>query len=160
MIENVTVSASQYPSFPGGKLPENGGKKRKEKERKANQNWRQMAQPSVEIMEEKNEQLERSLKVVYEHGFNIYALINRWKKQAIKKKYRNVRIPDEVLIEICNQYLRYQRTIFNQWGWFVTVLKSECEKFNARQVVVEHESYKRPGGMSLADILKQAGDQN
>lgn len=116
--------------------------------------WRNL---SVESMEKtKNEHLEHCLKTVYANGFNIYALINRWKKHAVKNKYRNLRIPDEVLISICNQYMRYQKTVVNQWGWFVTVLKAECEQFNARQIIAEHEEYKKPGVMSLADILKKA----
>lgn len=119
--------------------------------------WRNLSVGSMEKI--KNEHLEQCLKTVYSNGFNIYALINRWKKLAVKRKYRDLRIPDEVLITICNQYMQYRPRIISQWPWFITVLKAECEKYNARQVITEHEQYKTPGPVSLADLLKMASKQ-
>lgn len=100
----------------------------------------------------KNEQVELCLKTVTKLGFPIYALIGRYRKVSRLKP----EIPCEVIIRVCNQYVKYKDSIHNQWPWFLRVLKAETEQYMAEQNVRESAEFKKPGLLSLSEILKRA----
>jgi len=76
---------------------------------------------------------------VYSLGFNIYKLINRIKKQSVI--IRREGINDEVLIAICNSWLKNKSKIDNEWGWFLKAFREEMQKWRAKQH--ENESNQR-----------------
>ena len=90
---------------------------------------------------------------VYNQGFNIYQLINKFKKDAKWRKDEN--IPDEVLIKICEQYQKDKDGIRDPYPWFIKVLKMESSAFFAERHVEEGKKFKKQGIGRFADILKQ-----
>lgn len=90
---------------------------------------------------------------VYSQGFNIYQLINKFKKDAKWRKDEN--IPDEVLIRICQQYEKDKGIIRDPYPWFIKVLKMESSAFFAERHVEEGKKFKKQGIGRFADILKQ-----
>jgi len=90
---------------------------------------------------------------VYSQGFNIYQLINKFKKDVKWRKDEN--IPDEVLIRICQQYQKDKDGIRDPYPWFIKVLKMESAAFFAERHVEEGKKFKKQGIGRFADILKQ-----
>ena len=94
---------------------------------------------------------------VYNEGFNIYQLINKFKKDAKWRKDEN--IPDEVLISICEQYRKDKGRIREPYPWFIKVLKMESSAYFARMNVEQGDKFKKEGIGRMADILKQIQEQ-
>ena len=94
-----------------------------------------------------------ALEDVYKQGFNIYQLINKFKKDAKWRKDQN--IPDEVLIKICGQYQKDKDSIREPYPWFIKVLKMESASYFANKNIAEGERYKKEDAQSLAEILRQ-----
>jgi hypothetical protein len=94
---------------------------------------------------------------VYNEGFNIYQLINKFKKDAKWRKDEN--IPDEVLIKICEQYRKDKDRIREPYPWFIKVLKMESSAYFARANVEQGKKFKKEGIGRMADILKQIQEQ-
>lgn len=96
--------------------------------------------------------LQTLLTEVYK-DINIYALINKLKKDL--KWATGSQFPDEVLIGVCEQYLKDKSNIKDEWGWFVSVIKAESTKYYSAQSVKQGEAFKKePMAMSLKEIMK------
>jgi len=94
-----------------------------------------------------------ALDSVYNQGFNIYQLINKFKKDAKWRKDEN--IPDEVLIKICQQYQKDKGRISQPYPWFIKVLKMESSAYFARVNIERGNKFKKEGIGKMADILRQ-----
>ena len=88
---------------------------------------------------------------VYKNGLNIYALINRLKKQCkIPKDF-----PDEVIIEVCKEYQRYKKSIGNQWAWFTRVMVVKSREYFANKNIEESKKWdKRDTTFKIGDLFK------
>ena len=93
------------------------------------------------------------LKEVYKDGLNIYALINKLKKQL--KWSKDKKFPPEVLLKVCEQYTKDKDKITKQWPWFIKVIELETSQYFARQHIKQSEEYKK-GTMSLKEIFAMA----
>jgi len=98
-----------------------------------------------------------ALDSVYSQGFNIYQLINKFKKDAKWRKDEN--IPDDVLIKICQQYQKDKGRISQPYPWFIKVLKMESSAYFARGNIERSKKFKKEGIGKMADILKQIQEQ-
>lgn len=85
-------------------------------------------------------------------GFNIYALLGRFKKESKLKPD----IPDEVVMAICNEHVKYKDQIKNQWPWFLKVLTMKSHEYFANQNIREHEENKKQQPTLLAEIMRRA----
>jgi hypothetical protein len=94
---------------------------------------------------------------VYKQGFNIYQLINKFKKDAHWRKDDN--IPDEVLIKICEQYQKDKDDIRDPYPWFIKVLKMESASYFANKNIAANARFKKEGIGKMADILRHIQEQ-
>jgi len=94
-----------------------------------------------------------ALDSVYSQGFNIYQLINKFKKDA--KWCKDENIPDDVLIKICQQYQKDKGRISQPYPWFIKVLKMESSAYFARMNIKQSEKFKKESIGKMADILRQ-----
>lgn len=101
--------------------------------------------------------LKAVLDKVYKEGLNIYALINKMKKQTGWKQDQH--FPEGVLVRVCEQYHKDKIKIKKQWPWFCRVLIAETERYFADKNISEHKAIKQAGGMSLAQILNMAAQK-
>ena len=99
-----------------------------------------------------------ALDSVYGQGFNIYQLINKFKKDAKWRKHEN--IPDEVLLKICQQYEKDKGRISQPYPWFIKVLKMESAAYFANRNIAESAKFKKEGIGKMAEILKQMAGQD
>lgn len=90
---------------------------------------------------------------VYNQGFNIYQLINKFKKDAGWDKEQS--IPDEVLLKLCHQYQKDKARISQPYPWFIRVLKAESSAYFAKRSIEESNQFKSRGAQRLGDILNQ-----
>jgi hypothetical protein len=115
---------------------------------------------SIEGRSNKNKTTENKhksalLEQVYKDGFNIYALINKAKKQSnMAQDY-----PQEVIDAICKSYITNKATIKNQWGWFKKALYNESCRYFAKLNIKEAETFKQQSdfttiGQVIASIQK------
>jgi len=81
------------------------------------------------------------LRKLYDHGFNIYQLINRVKTRLKRKED----FPEQVLLGVCAAYWKEPAKITKPWPWFIRVLEAESAKWNANQQIQEHAEYKKEG---------------
>lgn len=99
----------------------------------------------------RSKECEQTCKNVYDRGFNIYMLINRMKKEL---KLR-VLIPDEVIIAVCDQYMKYEKSIKKQYPWFVKVFAEQSRIYFANRTVAESNQNKdAPMPQRMKQILK------
>lgn len=128
----------------------NEAKERKGKENKVN-NKNTASPTSSEVVLEKTD-CQKACDLVYQQGFNIYQLIGR----VNKERKSTVPIPDKVILGVCNQFMLSKPKIENHWAWFIRVLNSEIDKFNAERNEKEGESYKKDRNFvpAIADIMK------
>jgi hypothetical protein len=76
------------------------------------------------------------MKTVYKEGFNIYALLNKFKKEMMYE------LPDSVIEVVCKEYLKQKPVINNDWAWFVRVLRAKRDEAFAGKQIKEHEAVK------------------
>lgn len=97
----------------------------------------------------KNEHLDLACKTVCDSGMNIYCLIGHYRKRS---KYTG-QIPDDVIINVCNQYLNPHKPILNQWAWFVAALHRATQDYfhqqNKKQVEIPS---------TMKDLFKMMGN--
>lgn len=62
--------------------------------------------------------------------FPIYKFLGKLAKNKIK-------LPEEVIISICNSYLKNKVGIKDKWAWFMRTTKECWADYNARQNIVE-----------------------
>ena len=101
--------------------------------------------------------IKEALDSVYRQGFNIYQLINKFKKDAKWRKDEG--IPDEVLLKICEQYSKDKGRIGQPYPWFIKVLKMESAAYFANRNITESARFKKEGIGKMADILRQIQGQ-
>lgn len=97
------------------------------------------------------------LDAVYSQGFNIYQLINKFKKDTKWRSDEN--IPDEVLIKICEQYQKDKDGIRDPYPWFIKVLAMESQAYFANKNIEDARRFKEQGIGKMADILRQIQEQ-
>ena len=99
--------------------------------------------------------LKEELRRVHDSGLNIYALINRTKREL--RAYKS-HIPDQVLLKVCEHYWFEKNNIRRAFPWFIKVLKMEWMAYNANAQIQMNEKIKREynsieGIEALASIL-------
>lgn len=77
-------------------------------------------------------------KIAKAHGFNIYALMNRFYKQS----KLNRRLPEEVLLGILNSYWQNKDRVKDPWPYFITTLKERSAQHFAKENEREHKKIK------------------
>ena len=77
------------------------------------------------------------LKIVYNEGFNVYQLIHRVKHKLGWAKDR--KFPEEVILNLCKQYLKDRKKIRNEWVWFVKVLGEKSAEYYAQKNIDENK---------------------
>lgn len=99
-----------------------------------------------------NNLLITELRNVFKSGLNIYALIERMKKQLGWSKDRQ--FPDEVLLKVCHSYEQGKDKIENDWAWFCAAIKKASEEYFAEQNIKQGQEWKQQGvAQSIKDIL-------
>ncbi len=91
--------------------------------------------------------------------FNIYKILTKIKKDT------KAELPEEVVVRICNGYLKNPEKIKAEWPWFMKALKSAWEQWNAERNIQEGAQFK---AMSMtpeikaliAQVLKSKGQTN
>ena len=79
-------------------------------------------------------------KIYDEYDLNIYQLINK----VTKDDRGGNEIPEVVLLNVCNKFLKDKPTIQNQWAWFDRVLNAEMDRYNSDQKLKESLENKDP----------------
>ena len=101
-------------------------------------------------------QAEIAMKKVLDDGLNIYALINRLKKE--RKWAADQNFPDEIIIGVCNQYFKDKDSIKRPWPWFLKVTNIECDMWHARENIRQNDEFKKEGmPQVMKDIFKEIG---
>ena len=96
--------------------------------------------------------LQAALKTVSKEGLNIYSLINRFKKERGWPKDRL--IPEEVLLKICEQYLKNKDKVKEAWPWFIKALELESAQYFAKKNITDHDKSRSQGiAFSIGDII-------
>lgn len=84
------------------------------------------------------------------NGLNIYALMNKLKKQLGWPADRQ--FPEEVLLKVCATYDKGQ--VKDEWAWFTTAIRKASEEWFAEQNIKENTEFKKQGmPQVLKDIL-------
>lgn len=106
---------------------------------------------------EKNQKVATALAAVNKDGFNIYAALER--VRVARKQPKGAKMPDEILLQLCEQYWKYKPQIRDHWPWFIRVLGSLADQYNANRNVMEHQEMKKMQlPENIRDILKGIGD--
>lgn len=83
--------------------------------------------------------------------FNIYQLINK-----LKKDNKIIEIPEEVLVKICNCYLKNKGKIKADWPWFVVSVEKAWQEWNAEQQIKQGQEWKKaPVAPAIVQILAE-----
>jgi len=106
------------------------------------------------MTKEVSAKLKEELQRIHNSGLNIYALINRTKRELKSVK---AHIPDEVLLKLCDVYWCEKNQIRKAFPWFIKVLKMEWMAFNANSTIAEHNQYRNDpgprGGIEALDAI-------
>lgn len=86
-----------------------------------------------------NPETELLLAECKEQGFNVWPMIAIFKRRSKLKP----EIPDEVIQEVCKEYLNRKGQIRADFPYFLTVLKRKSSDFFARQRIQEHQVIKK-----------------
>lgn len=142
--------ADDSPKIPGTLREQSGLIEEKRREENIKET---LPRATAEAVDTVDILLKTSLNEVYKGGLNIYALIERLKKELRWSKGQQ--FPDEVLMRVCDQYWLSRETIQKPWPWFLKVIKEQWYKYNAENNIKEHEQIKKdPGALSFAQILE------
>ena len=116
---------------------------------------------------DQEERLKKVTKEVYQQGFNIHMMIQKMNKQLNLmptrdkqpgKKQQQVTIPSEVIIRVCQAYLKYQETVRNKYGWFLSTFTKISREYSAEQNIKKNMEYKKKdkkGPQLMRDILRK-----
>ena len=111
--------------------------------------------------------LKNLLKEVYKSGFNIYQLIGKFKREAKRKRLlmfgEDYKIPDEILIEVAQSYLKNKCGIKGDpFPWIISAMSKASSSWWVKKQDVENLKIKIDTGASrggeiesLQDILKK-----
>jgi len=92
--------------------------------------------------------LQTALNKVYKEGLNIYALLNKLKKESKV----GARLPEEVILRVCNNYTQNKVKVENQWAWFTKAIIGAWEQWNVEQNIKDSDKFKH-SAVSIKDIL-------
>jgi hypothetical protein len=104
---------------------------------------REEAQPSAALT--------AALDKIFKKGFNIYQLINRLKKESKV----GARVPDEVLLRVCESWEKNACGVKADWPWFAKAVAGEWEAYNVRKNIQESKEWKSKPAISIKDILNK-----
>ncbi len=106
---------------------------------------------------EQQETADKLLKQINNEGdINIYKLLGRLKKEMKAKED----FPAEIIIGVCNRYLKDKANINSPWPWLVKVFKIECNQYYAGMSRQEGEKQKdQPVPKLIKDVLKTMGGE-
>ena len=80
--------------------------------------------------------------------FNIYKFLGRLSKLKII-------LPEEVIISICNSYLKNKVGIKNKWAWFIKTAQECWKNYNAEHNIIEaKELNKLSQCKEILDLVK------
>ena len=65
------------------------------------------------------------------HDFPIYKFLGKLNKFKIK-------LPEEVIICVCNSYLKNKSSIKDKWAWFMITAKECWKNYNAKQNIQDN----------------------
>ena len=97
-----------------------------------------------------DEPTERLIAECKQRGFNMWPMLAIFKKRS----KINQDIPNEVISEICKEYLKMTRTLNADFPYFLKVLENKSREYFAKQQVAEHWKIKKEP-MAFKDILKE-----
>ncbi len=104
---------------------------------------------TINIKPQPSKELKAALDEISKGGLNIYALINKLKKQMDLPK--DFQFPEEVLLKVCQAYDK--KKIQEPWPWFVKVIKDETAMWHAnKQINLNRKD--RNMAPSLKELLK------
>jgi len=99
-----------------------------------------------------NKQTETLSARVYAHGFNIYKLLNRFKKE------RHIDLPEPVIQKVCTYYIENTAKIKNHYAWFIISVRRASEDYFAKEEIKRGQEWKKqPIAKSLKQIMREAG---
>jgi hypothetical protein len=84
---------------------------------------------------------------VYKEKLNIYALLNRVQNETTYS------LPEELIIMVCEDYLKYKGTIRNQWAWLNKVLRLKRDELYVSLRLKEEKKYKHEVNSTLLKNL-------
>lgn len=94
--------------------------------------------------------LESAFSNVFKEGLNIYALLNKLKKESKV----GADVPESVLLRVIDSYKKNKAAVKEQWPWFCKAIVMEWHKYNAGQNIKESEEFKKKGTTkSIKEIL-------
>lgn len=87
------------------------------------------------------------LDTVYKKGFNIYSLINKFKKE------RGIDLPPQVIDKVCGYFVDNTDKIEDHWAWFIVSVKKASEEYFVKKNIRDKEEGKKliP---SIKEIMK------
>lgn len=85
------------------------------------------------------EETETLMEVVKKRGLNIWAMLAIFKRRSKLAP----KIPDEVIQEICKEYLKRTGTIRSDFPYFLMVLQRKSRDYFARKNKEEHAIIKK-----------------
>ncbi len=109
-----------------------------------------MLSKSRAYAEHMNKDTETIMSQIYP-DFNIYMFLGRLNKNKI-------RLPEEVIISICNSYLKNKVGIKNKWAWFIKTAQECWKNHNAKQNITESKEFnKLSQSKEVRDLVKGVG---
>ena len=117
------------------------------------------------------ERLKQVTKEVYQQGFNIHMMIQKMNKelkllrteeQQQEGPYKNITIPPQVLIKVCETYLRQKEMVRNKFAWFMRTITQVSREYSAQENMRRNAEYKqrdKKGPQLMQDILRRMYEQ-
>ena len=95
-----------------------------------------------------NKDTEAIMAKVYK-SFPIYKYLGKLNKD-------NIKLPEEVIITICESYLKNKSHIINKWAWFMITAKECWADYNAKCNITESkELNKLSNCKDIQDLVKE-----
>jgi len=83
--------------------------------------------------------------------FPIYKYLGKLNKE-------NIKLPEEVIMTICESYLKNKAHIINKWAWFMRTAKECWADYNAKQNITESvELNKLSNCKNIRELVKGVG---
>jgi len=80
--------------------------------------------------------------------FPIYKFLGKLSKSKIK-------LPEEVIISVCDSFLKNKAHIENKWAWFMITAKECWKNYNAKQNITESkELNKLSNSAAILELVK------
>jgi hypothetical protein len=103
---------------------------------------------------DKQKECDELMKQVYRNGFNMYAAINKLKKTCKVPP----ELPPEVIIKVCELYLKEKASINKLWAWFLKSIEMASKQYFAEKNEREGKELKKEKSVyTLKDIFLMAG---